>query len=84
VIYNDYTKLNVFQARKPTTTIHDESDAFYISEVANLRYLQSWEYGLKNIFNSIEDKYIQKTNNTPTGFTGFIDGMYCLGHITEN
>ena len=84
VIYNDYTKLNAFQARKPTTTIHDESDAFYINEVANLRYLQSWEYGLKNIFNSIEDKYIQKTNNTPIGFTGFIDGMYCLGHITEN
>lgn len=83
VIYNDYAQLNVFQAKKPTTTIHDESDAFYIKEVENLRYLQSWESGLKNIFNSIDSKYIQKRNGVPIGFTGFIDGMYCLGHIKD-
>lgn len=82
IIYNEYSQLKTFQARKPTSAIHDEADAFYIWDRDNLRFLQSWEYGLKNIFSSIESRYIQKnTSGVATGFTGFTDGKYCLGSI---
>ena len=81
IIYNDYTKLNVFQARKPTSAIHDESDAFMWA-MPDLKFLQSWEYGLKNVLSSIDEKYIHKNNGVVSGFTGFIDGMYCLGAIS--
>ena len=81
IIYNDYTKLNTFQAKKPTSSVMNENDAF-LFEVPNLKLLQSWEYGLKNVFASVDEQYIQKRNGVADGFTGFIDGMYCLGTIS--
>lgn len=84
VIYNDYTKLNAFQAKKPESSIYDAQDTFFWDmTLSNPKYLQSWEYGLKNVLQSINDRYIQKSaDGNPTGFTGFIDGMYYLGSIT--
>jgi hypothetical protein len=81
IIYNDYVKLNAFQAKKPTSAVHNENDAF-MSDYKDLKFLQSCEYGLKNVFASVDEQYIQKLDGVADGFTGFIDGMYCLGAIS--
>lgn len=84
IIYTEYATLNPFQARKPTTPIYDESDDFYRGEKNNLKLLQSWEYGLRNVLSSIEDKYLQRNSaGVVTAFIGFTDGKYCLGPINS-
>jgi hypothetical protein len=81
IIYSDYMKLNTFQAKKPTSSIHDEADAWLFWDHADSKLIKSWEYGIKNLLTSIDKKYFQSQNGRPTGFTGFVDGLYHLGDI---
>ena len=84
IIYNDYTKLNAFQTKKSSSCIHNDSDIWmWDIKSSDFKLLKSWEYGLKNVLESINECYIQKTNGQPTGFIGFVDGMYCLGSISR-
>jgi len=82
IIYNDYTKLSAFQTKKASSCIYDEADTWmWDIKSSDFKYLKSWEYGVKNVLKSINECYIQRINGQPIGFTGFVDGMYCLGSI---
>lgn len=80
LIYADYCKLGVFQADKGTTAIFDEIDD-WMYRIQNQKFYQSWLFGLKNVLNSIDDKFIEKNTHGPTGFVGFIDHAYLVGTI---
>lgn len=81
VIYQQYTQLSTFQANKSYTNVLDEVDA-WMTDIKDLRYIQSWKYGLENVLKSVNSKFIERKHNEVTGFVGFISGNYCLGHIT--
>jgi len=84
IIYKEYASLNTFQSRKPTTPIYDESDDFYRDQ-KDLKLLQSWKYGFRNILASVQDRFLQKNAaGMVTAFIGFTDGRYCLGSIDHN
>ena len=80
VIYPKYSSLNMFQADKSYTNVLDEVDN-WMSIYRDTRYVQSWNWGLKNVFSSIAPKFIQKKQEEITGFVGFSDGEYLLGEI---
>jgi hypothetical protein len=78
IIYPEYSKLNTFQANKSYTNVFDEVD-LWMSAHKDLRYNQSWKYGLNNVFSSIAPHFFDRREDEITGFGGFIDGMYLLG-----
>jgi hypothetical protein len=81
IIYPEYTNLQTFQANKSYTNVLDEVDS-WMADHCNLKYHQSWKYGLDNIFTSILSHFFDRKKEEITGFKGFIDGMYLLGPAT--
>lgn len=80
IIYPEYNSLQLFQADKSYTNVLDEVDN-WLGVHQELTYVKSWHWGLQNVLNSIDTKYLQKLGDEITGFTGFIDGVYFLGDV---
>lgn len=83
IIYPKYSSLNLFQADKSYTNVLDEVDN-WMSAYLSTNYVQSWNWGLKNILSSINSKFLQKKGDEVTGFIGFIDGQYLVGDLDQS
>jgi hypothetical protein len=81
IIYQKYTQLSTFQAKKSYTNVLDEVDS-WMADIKDYRYVQSWKSGLTNVLESVGSKFIEKKHNEVTGVVGFVSGDYCLGSIT--
>lgn len=80
LIYPDYSP-EWFQARKPSTNIFSEVDAWLIKDHNSMGLMQSWRYVIKNHMKSIDPKFIEYRDGVPIGYVGFFDRMYHLGPI---
>lgn len=80
IIYPEYNNMNLFQADKSYTNLYDEVDN-WILKLSDLRFTDSWKWGVKNIIKSIDPKFFNKKNDEILGFSGFIDGEYYLGSV---
>jgi hypothetical protein len=78
VIYQDYEQLNLFQADKGGNNVYADNDAWMMDH-QNLLWMQSWESGLRNLFRSIDHKWLEVRDGQVQGFRGFINGWYNLG-----
>jgi hypothetical protein len=82
VIYKDYASRNFFQTKKSSSCLIYDGDA-WLHQEKNLRLLDSWESGIKNLYASIDKKYFEYRNNEIVGLIGFVDGVFCLGELEK-
>lgn len=81
IIYPNWDS-RIFQAAKPTSVIHPESDAWMFQHYSDHKYLQSWKHGLTSIKNSVDKKYHQyDANGRFDGWIGCISPFYKLGPV---
>jgi hypothetical protein len=81
IIYKKYSELNTFQATKSYNNILDEVDA-WMTDIKDFRYMQSWNFGIKNILKSVNSKFLTKNDNEIIGLVTYNSGKYCLGPIS--
>jgi len=82
VVYPDWN-LGRFQVKKDPNLVLLAHDAWITRSLSGIRFYQSWEHGLKNIFSSVDPKYFRRLNNEIIGFNGFISPMYHVGNIDK-
>jgi hypothetical protein len=80
IIYKKYSELNTFQATKSYNNILDEVDS-WMADIKDFRYMQSWNFGIKNILKSVSSKFLIKNNDEITGLVTYNSGKYYLGPI---
>lgn len=80
IIYKKYSELNTFQATKSYNNILDEVDS-WMTDIKDFRYMQSWNFGIKNILKSVSSKFLIKNNDEITGLVTYNSGKYYLGPI---
>jgi hypothetical protein len=81
LVYPDWDK-SKFQAKKTNSNTYNMMDSWVFKDATNYRYYQSWEHGLKNIVNSVDDKF-KRYDDTGrfAGWSGFIGPLYELGPV---
>ncbi len=82
IIYEQYSKLSVFQVNKNGSNVLNEHDS-WMTDLKDFRYIQSWQHGLQNVISSVDTKFIERKHEEITGFIGFISGSYCLGTVHD-
>lgn len=82
ILYKDYSKLNLFQANKSYTNVLDEVDN-WMSIFKDYTYYKSWQFGLKNLFTSVDPKYVEWKENEVIGLVGFVTPLYFLGDLNK-
>jgi hypothetical protein len=70
-----------FQADKDSNMVFHKNDAWVYKSLNDLTYYKSWEYGLQNVFGSIDQKYFKYIDNKPAGLAGFISPFYYIGNL---
>ena len=80
IIYKKYSELNTFQATKSYNNILDEVDS-WMTDIKDFRYMQSWNFGIKNILKSVSSNFLIKNNDEITGLVTYNSGKYYLGPI---
>lgn len=79
-IYPEYTRLNTFQANKPSSKVFDQVDD-WMQRIKDQRYYQSWWSGFNNLVKSIDDRFFNRRDGKIIAFGGYIDGPYLLGPV---
>ena len=81
IVYPEYMKHNWFQAYKSHTRVFSESDQWMLTDSAMSRYVQSWQSNIKNRFNNVNEKFIDRQDGEIKGYMRFVGSIHFLGYI---